>query len=330
MRFSIIIPVYFSHQTIQRCIDGLRNQTFKDYEVIFVDSTPDERSAEIISKYSDMTLIRSDQRLWMHAARNVGADRAGGEILVFTDPDCYAEPDWLLKLHEAFQAGHVVVGGPIACYTDGYMETVAHLVKFWPWLPNGASRSYDQLLTANLAIKRDVFTSVGGFSEKFISGDTQISFKIRDEGFDLYFDNGAIVNHIHTVTLTGLIRERFIRGKDFASMRSELQSWNKSKSLSALAAIWLIPYLICFRRMIVCLRRGFASAFLQTALLLFVADVFWVLGESIAYWRHLFGLQVIKIASGRDVTTSDNVSSFKVYPQNSERSKETVLFGPKV
>ena len=290
MRFSVVIPVYYSHRTLQKCIRALQSQSFSDFEVIFVDSSPDDRCAEVIEKYPNMNLVRSRTRLWMYAARNIGVGKAHGEILVFTDPDCVAEPGWLMKLDESFREGQKVVGGAIACYPAGYREMAAHLVKFWLWLPNGESDFYDDIPTANFAIERSVFDMVGGFSENYFSGDALMGYRLREHGYHLYFNAETTVQHIHEgMTFRTLLKERFIRGNDFGKMRSSLKTWNKLRSLMLLAGLLILPWRQFYCKTIVYIRRGFLRPFLLAAPLILCCDVVWMLGQGLACWRHLFG-----------------------------------------
>lgn len=50
MKFSIIIPNYNSEKWIEKCLDSVLNQTFKDYEIIIVDDKSTDNSVSIIQK----------------------------------------------------------------------------------------------------------------------------------------------------------------------------------------------------------------------------------------------------------------------------------------
>ena len=155
MRASVIIPVYKSDTTIQRCVAGLQCLEHESFEVIFVVSSPDDRSSEIIRRFPQFRLIRPKERMLMHAARNAGIQAARGDVIVFTDPDCVVAPDWLSELDKSLKSGHSVVGGGIALYPGGVIDQAAHIVKFWRWFPGGEDRYAEDLATANFAVKRD-------------------------------------------------------------------------------------------------------------------------------------------------------------------------------
>lgn len=93
---SIIIPVYNGAQTIERCLQSVLCQSYKDIEVIVVDDGSSDTTADKIKKY-----INTDSRIryifqknqGVSVARNTGIDNANGEYLVFLDADDEYLPD---------------------------------------------------------------------------------------------------------------------------------------------------------------------------------------------------------------------------------------------
>ena len=288
--------MYLSHDTLARCIDGLQRQVYRDFEVIFVDSSPDQRSADIIPRTSNVRLVRSEKRLWMFAARNLGVTHAQGTILVFTDPDCIPAPDWLSQLDESFRQGHKVVGGPVAPASDEYRQRLAHFVKFWRWLPGGISGSIPDQPTANLAVDRGLFESVGRFSEQFIACDTLFCSQVRENGYEIFFNAQAVVEHMHEgVTLKSLVRERFRRGVDFAQMRSSLRGWSTLQSVFFLTTFWLLPFRHLLWKAIMAAQRGVLGPLLVLSALILLGDYAWMVGQATTFWRQLWKLPPIQI-----------------------------------
>ena len=104
---SILIPAYRSDDTLAECLAALRAQQFLDREVIVVNSSPGAATRRVVERHFPETIFeQAPGRLLPHAARNRAAALARGEILVFTDPDCRARPDWLERLVAAHRAGH--------------------------------------------------------------------------------------------------------------------------------------------------------------------------------------------------------------------------------
>lgn len=86
---SIVIPVYNAEEYIAETIGTVEGQTYKNWEIIFVDDCSTDRSKEIIkSKLSkNMTLIELEKNSGTAVARNEGIKRAKGRYLSFLDAD---------------------------------------------------------------------------------------------------------------------------------------------------------------------------------------------------------------------------------------------------
>lgn len=98
-KFSIIIPVYNVEDYIKDCLDSIKNQSLKDYEVIVVNDGTKDNSMNIVKKYP-VTIINQENQ-GLSAARNTGAKQATGDYLLFVDSDDYLEKDTLKKINQA-------------------------------------------------------------------------------------------------------------------------------------------------------------------------------------------------------------------------------------
>lgn len=101
LRFSIIIPSYNSVDEIGRAIQSIREQTFKNYEIIVVDDCSTDNTYETLSKEKDIKVIRNSTNLKAGGARNKGLEVAKGEYIIFLDADDYfAEKATLQKIND--------------------------------------------------------------------------------------------------------------------------------------------------------------------------------------------------------------------------------------
>jgi len=102
-RISVIIPIYKVEDTLLRCLDSLKAQTFKDFEVLMVDDGSPDRCGEMIDGYA-----QKDQRFkafhkengGVSSARQLGIDHAVGEYTIHADPDDWVEPAMLEELYK--------------------------------------------------------------------------------------------------------------------------------------------------------------------------------------------------------------------------------------
>lgn len=274
VRVSVVMPSYRCERTIERSLDALGRQTFRDFETVVVDSSPDDATAEIVRAFPEVRLERSSRRLAVHEARNRGATAARGELIAFTDPDCAARRDWLARLVAAHEREGSVVGGAIEPAGRGRRQRGIHRCKFGSWEAGGTPGERHMLPTANLLMDRTVWEEVGPFRLLGWSGDTELCWRAREAGHRLAFDPAAVVEHQHEPDLRAFWRERLDRGRAFAAMRARAEGWSRPRAVAALAATPVVPVLLVAR-------SGRAAA--GTLPILLVGHSAWALGEARAH-----------------------------------------------
>ena len=95
---SVIVPVYNSEKTLNRCIDSILSQTFSDFELIIVDDGSSDSSGEICDNYAKIdnrVKVFHKQNGGASSARNLGLDNVKGKWVTFCDSDDYVSPEWL-------------------------------------------------------------------------------------------------------------------------------------------------------------------------------------------------------------------------------------------
>lgn len=99
--FSVIVSVYNVEQYIDRCIQSILNQSYKNFELILVDDGATDNSGTICDKYvvdDERVRIIHQENKGVSAARNAGIELAEGEYLYFVDSDDWIENDALQVL----------------------------------------------------------------------------------------------------------------------------------------------------------------------------------------------------------------------------------------
>lgn len=89
-KISIIVPVYNAERYIERTIQALINQSYKNLEIILVDNNSIDKSLEICEKYAELDSriqITSENISGPSAARNKGINFATGDFICFCDSD---------------------------------------------------------------------------------------------------------------------------------------------------------------------------------------------------------------------------------------------------
>lgn len=92
---SIIIPVYNVEKYIEKCVDSILNQSYKNIEIIFIIDGSEDDSEKILRKYQKLDnriYIYNQENKGVSIARNVGIKRSNGIYVMFVDAD-----DWINK-----------------------------------------------------------------------------------------------------------------------------------------------------------------------------------------------------------------------------------------
>lgn len=95
---SIIIPIFNAETYLQECLESIRIQSYKDFEVILVDDGSTDNSAPICRSF-----VENDKRFLYYyktnggvsSARNAGLEKASGDWIAFTDADDWVSPNYL-------------------------------------------------------------------------------------------------------------------------------------------------------------------------------------------------------------------------------------------
>ena len=96
--FSICIPSYNRAYTLNRCLDSLVNQTYKNFEVLFVDDGSTDETESVVRKYVDKLNLKyfKKENGGKHTALNVGIKTASDtELFMILDSDDWLKPDAL-------------------------------------------------------------------------------------------------------------------------------------------------------------------------------------------------------------------------------------------
>lgn len=95
---SVIVPVYNSEKTLNRCVDSILSQTFSDFELLLVDDGSTDYSGMMCNDYAlkdHRVHVFHKKNGGVSSARNLGLDHANGQWITFCDSDDYVDDNWL-------------------------------------------------------------------------------------------------------------------------------------------------------------------------------------------------------------------------------------------
>jgi GT2 family glycosyltransferase len=160
--FSVIIPTCHRNDLLALCLErlapGAQTLDFDSYEVIVTDDGSHATAEQMIAQRFPWARWVRGLRRGPAANRNNGARAAGGAWIVFTDDDCLPDRGWLEAFDAATKTSAVQV-------LEGrtYTETNSRGL-FWTAPVNETG---GLLWSCNMAVRRELFFSLGQFDEKF-------------------------------------------------------------------------------------------------------------------------------------------------------------------
>lgn len=156
-KISVIVPVYNEEKLITACFESLKKQSYQNVEIIVVDDGSSDKTLEVLStinnQLSTIKLLRQ-QHKGPGTARNLGASKASGEILVFVDADMTFDRDFIKDL-----IAPIVSGKTIGTFSKN--EMVANPQNIWSicWSINRGVPK-DRMLPKNYPEEANVFRAI--------------------------------------------------------------------------------------------------------------------------------------------------------------------------
>jgi len=223
---SIIIVNWNGKTFLQDCLGALREQTYRAFEVIFVDNASKDGSVEYVSKcFPEVKIIALQNNLGFTGGNNAGLKITKGHYICLLNSDTRACPAWLENLVRAMdknpQAG---ICGPKLVNPDGSLQftcgrfpdwrlpfyrrtflantekgkkwTADYLMQDWD---HNSSRKVDWFLGACLMVRRSALEKVGLLDERYFMYMEDLDWCRRfwEAGLEVWYVAGAKIIHYH-------------------------------------------------------------------------------------------------------------------------------------
>jgi len=208
---SIVIRCYNEAEHLPKLLGELKRQTFRDFEVVVVDSGSDDGTLEIVESEEVILEHIRKEDFSFGRSLNIGCKAAKGEILVFISAHCYPETeDWLRHLIDGFEDDKVAAvygrqrGVPDSHFSERQI--------FRRWFPDASvSRQEDPFSNnANCAIRRSLWHEFP--YDETLTGLEDVAWAqtVMRHGWWVSYQADAGVIHVHDET-PNQIRNRYRR-----------------------------------------------------------------------------------------------------------------------
>ena len=208
---AVIIVNWNGKKFIEECLNGLNEQTFKDFSIIIVDNDSDDGSLEFVQKnYPEVKTIPLAENLGFAVANNIAINSIDTEYVALLNNDAVPDPGWLENLLKALES-HPKAG----------MAASKMLLYDHPDIIDRAGDIYTTAATALLngrgepsknfnkpewvfgacagaaLYRRRMFDEIGLFDEDFflLYEDVDLSFRAQLRGYKCLYVPNAVVYH---------------------------------------------------------------------------------------------------------------------------------------
>jgi len=225
---SVLVHTRNSERTIQKHLESIKNQTYKNIEIVAVDNHSTDNTVQILKKYTKHVFIFGPER---SAQRNFGAKKASGDFLFVPDSDMQLTKDVVAECVAVVNKNSNIKAVVIPEKSVG--------VGFWAACKALERSCYlgDTTIEAARFFDKKIFWEMGGYDEK-ITGpeDWDLPQRIKRK-YEIGRINSFIIHDEGELRLTTLIKKKYYYGKQLSRYLSK----HSSKTTVAQTMYFLRP-----------------------------------------------------------------------------------------
>lgn len=218
---SVIVPFHGSERSVLNCLRSLYDMDYPSerLEVIAIDDGAEDCLVdEVVHQFPEVLLVRNGLSVGRNAAKEIGIEKASGEIVAFTDSDCMVCRSWASVIERSLSADIDAVTGPVRHPRTPLMEMIA--IADFPDFQNDEYSLVDSFVGCNYAIdcllaKR---LKLPACSLR-MGSDRMLSWQFHRAGYKIAFDPSLIVEHRPKADLASILDRRLRYGMKALVMR---------------------------------------------------------------------------------------------------------------
>lgn len=126
---SVIVPIYNAEKTINRCIDSIISQDYRNIEIILIDDGSKDNSYNICMSYGDKRIqVIHQENKGVSFTRNVGINLAKGKYIFFIDSDDFINKNYFSSFLDLMDDENILGLCPIEGLQNTFFECVNNLL----------------------------------------------------------------------------------------------------------------------------------------------------------------------------------------------------------
>jgi len=213
---SLIIPTYNRQEIVFQTLQYIKQQSIPGFEVVLVDQT--ESNDSNLNNFKDDGFKYKYLKIketGLPNARNVGAENAKGDILIFIDDDSIPDSDLIqsyMNLFNDYEKDKFCIGGRIIEKNTNMFKESNSIVGGWITWYGKTLKNFDTVKSGecewasggNFGLTKDLFIEAGGFDPNFIGTavleDGDFGYAVKKIGGRVYYYPEPVIEHLRIPT----------------------------------------------------------------------------------------------------------------------------------
>jgi glycosyltransferase involved in cell wall biosynthesis len=240
---SIVIRAYNEEQHIGRLLDGIRQQTIKDVEIILVDSGSTDRTVAIAESFGARVVRIPSAEFTFGRSLNLGIQASTRELIIIASAHVYpVYPDWFESLLHPFEDASIAVtygkqrGPEMAKFSEQQI--------YYQWYPDASKPRQATAFcnNANAAIRKTLWEQ--NPYDETLTGLEDLAWAkwAKEQGYEIAYVAEAEIIHIHNETPQGVLNRYRREGMAFKKIYPEahfsLYDFIRLTTMNILSDLW--------------------------------------------------------------------------------------------
>lgn len=268
---SVIIPTYNSEKTIRQCLQSIKNQTYKNLEIIVVDRHSKDKTVQIAEQFNVKLLYVTQERSY---AKNFAAKSANGDFLLFIDSDMTLASKVIEEcVNKCIETKSDAAIIPLKSISKGLLGECRKIER-------ESLSDLTEFMEAARFFRKKPFLTTGGFDESIVCGEDYDLFqKFKKMGYKSVNINSEVFHfegnpslyeilskaYYYGKTLPALIKkspkqtvERYLRIR-FTSVKRTGVAFHKAKLVASYTLVKAFEFMAYIFGMLIQLLYGFSE-----------------------------------------------------------------------
>ncbi len=208
---SVVVPTRNSSKYLETVLKSIKNQSYKNIEIIIVDNNSTDNTKENARKYTNKVYNKGPER---SSQKNFGTKMARGKYILFLDSDAELTKGVIKECVELVNSGYDIIIIPERHVGFGFWTKAKALER--------ECFLNDDTIETPWFFRKESFLAVGGYDENMFAGeDWDLFERMRKKGFKYTRNNSFIHHHLGYLKFWSMWKKKYYYGKNISLFMSK-------------------------------------------------------------------------------------------------------------